>query len=95
MLEMCGNTPNLQGTWSGTVASQMLHLAIARDSSSPCLGLGYGFFPDTSFFVWALNKFLGADTWFSTLKARLAGPQAEITRLVDDPELPAPAGHRS
>ena len=87
MLEMCGNTPNLQGTWSGTVASQMLHLAIARDSASPCLGLGYGFFPDTGFFVWALNKFLGSDTWFSTLPGRLAGPPDEIARLADDPEL--------
>jgi hypothetical protein len=71
------------------MASQMLHLAIARDSASPCLGLGYGFFPDTGFFVWALNKFLGADTWFSTLPGRLVGPTDEITRLADDPELVA------
>jgi hypothetical protein len=89
MLEMCGNTPNLKGTWDEQMASQMLHLAIARDSASPCLGLGYGFFPDTAFFVWALNKFLGADTWFSTLPARLAGPPDEIARLADDPELVA------
>jgi hypothetical protein len=89
MLEMCGNTPNLKGTWHEQMASQMLHLSIARDNASPCLGLGYGFFPDTGFFVWALNKFLGADTWFSTLPARLAGPPDEIARLADDPELVA------
>jgi hypothetical protein len=89
MLEMCGNTPNLKGTWNEQMASQMLHLAIARDRASPCLGLGYGFFPDTGFFVWALNKFLGADTWFSTLPARLAGPPDEIARLAEDPELVA------
>ena len=87
MLEMCGNTPNLQGTWDEYMASQMLHLAIARDSASPCLGLGYGFFPNTGFFVWALNKFLGSDTWFSTLPGRLTGPPAEIANLADDPEL--------
>lgn len=89
MLEMCGNTPDLKGTWDGQMASQMLHLSIARDSSRPCLGLGYGYFQDTGFFVWALNKFLGADTWFSTLPARLAGPAAELARLADDPELVA------
>jgi hypothetical protein len=89
MLEMGGNTPTLNGTWSGQMASQMLHLAIARDSASPCLGLGYGFFPDTGFFVWALNKLLGADAWFSTLPGRLAGPPVEIERLADDPELVA------
>ncbi len=87
MLEMGGNTPNLKGTWNEQMASQLLHLAIARDNESPCLGLGYGFFPDTGFFVWALNKFLGADTWFSTLPGRLAGPVGEIASLADDPEL--------
>lgn len=89
MLEMCGNTPDLKGTWSSQMASQMLHLSIARDSANPCLGLGYGFFPQTGFFVWALNKFLGADTWFSTLPGRLAGPPAEIARLAEDAELVA------
>lgn len=89
MLEMCGNTPNFEGTWDGQMASQMLHLSIARDSASPCLGLGYGFFPDAAFFVWALNKLLGADTWFSTLPGRLTGPPDEIARLADDPELVA------
>lgn len=89
MLEMCGNTPSLQGGWSGQMASQMLHLSIARDSASPCLGLGYGFFPDAAFFVWALNKFLGGDTWFSTLPGRLAGPPPELAGLADDPELVA------
>ena len=87
MLEMCGNTPNLAGTWHGHMASQMLHLAIARDSASPCLGLGYGFFPDSAFFVWALNKFLGGDTWFSTLPGRLAGPPGDLSSLADDPQL--------
>ena len=87
MLEMGGNTPNLQGTWKEQMASQTLHLAIARDNHRPCLGLGYGFFPDTGFFVWALNRFLGTDTWFSTLPGRLKGPPEEIAHLADDPEL--------
>lgn len=89
MLEMCGNSPNLMGTWNGQMASQMLHLSIAHAAACPCLGLGYGFSPDAAFFVWALNKFLGADTWFSTLPGRLTGPADEISRLAGDAELVA------
>src|SRR6202012_5015132 len=58
MLEMTGSTPSLTGTWDDRISSQMLHLGIARDHDAPCFGLGYGHFPDTAFFVWAVNKFL-------------------------------------
>ncbi len=87
MLEMCGSTPTLQGTWDDRVPSQLLHLAIARAHAAPCFGLGYGFFPDTAFFIWAVNKFLGSDCWFSTLKGRLDVSPAELAGLADDPEL--------
>lgn len=87
MLEMCGSTPALNGRWDSRVSSQLLHLGIARDHDVPCFGLGYGFFEDTGFFVWALNKFLGSDTWFSTLKGRLGLRPAETAHLADDPDL--------
>ncbi len=87
LLEMTGSTPTLAGTWDDRIPSQLLHLAIARDHRAPCLGLGYGFFPDPAFFIWAVNKFLGTDCWFSTLKGRLNATDAELAALADDPEL--------
>ncbi len=89
MLEMCGSTPSITGTWDERIPSQLLHLAIARDHHAPCFGLGYGFFPDTAFFVWALNKFLGSDSWFSTLKGRLNATQPQLDALADDSEVVA------
>ena len=89
MLEMVGSTPTIAGTWDDRIPSQMLHLGIARDHRAPCFGLGYGHFPDTAFFTWALNKFLGSDCWFSTLKGRLGATSAQLAALADDPELVA------
>jgi hypothetical protein len=87
LLEMVGSTPSLAGTWDDRIPSQLLHLGIARDYHVPCFGLGYGFFPDTAFFIWAVNKFLGSDSWVSTLKGRLNASQAELGPLADDSEL--------
>ena len=87
MLEMVGSTPSTAGTWDERIPSQLLQLAIARDHRVACFGLGYGFFPDTAFFVWALNKFLGSDCWFSTLKGRLNATQSQLDVLADDSEL--------
>lgn len=90
MLEMCGSTPALDGTWDNRAGDQLLHLGIARDNNArACIGLGYGFFPDTAFFVWAVNKFLGSDSWFSTLKGRLGLPASETGKagLRDEAEL--------
>ncbi|MHC4872985.1 MAG: hypothetical protein ACYTFY_14170 [Planctomycetota bacterium] len=87
MLEMCGSTPSLDGTWNNRSSAQLLHLGLAEDNNAPCFGLGYGFFEDPAFFVWAVNKFLGSDTWFSTLKGRLGLSEAESKRLPDDSEL--------
>lgn len=87
LLEMVGSTPSLAGTWDDRIPSQLLHLGIARDHNAPCFGLGYGFFPDTAFFVWAVNKFLGADSWLSTLKGRLGITTEEIAALPDDSEI--------
>ena len=87
MLEMCGSTPTVQGSWDERIPAQLLHLDIARTHAAPCFGLGYGFFPDTAFFIWAVNKFLGSDCWFSTLKGRLNLNPAQLAALADDPEV--------
>ena len=87
MLEMNGSTPSTAGTWDNRIPSQLLHLGIARDHHAACFGLGYGFFPDTAFFIWALNKFLGSDSWFSSLKGRLNAAPEELAALADDSEL--------
>jgi hypothetical protein len=87
LLEMTGSTPSAAGAWDNRLPSQLLHLGIARDHRVNCFGLGYGFFPDTAFFVWALNKFLGSDCWLSSLKGRLNAQPAELNALRDDSEL--------
>ncbi len=87
LLEMVGSTPTSAGTWDDRIPSQLLHLGIARDHHVPCLGLGYGFYPDTAFFIWAVNKFLGSDSWFSTLKGRLNASPGELAALADDADL--------
>lgn len=87
LLEMVGSTPSLAGTWDDRIPSQLLHLGIAREAKAPCFGLGYGFFPDTAFFIWAVNKFLGSDSWLSTLKGRLNASPTELASLPDDSEV--------
>ncbi len=87
LLEMVGSTPSPAGAWDDRIPSQLLHLGIARDHATPCFGLGYGFAPDTAFFIWAVNKFLGSDSWFSTLKGRLNASPAELASLAEDAEL--------
>ena len=87
MLEMCGNTPSLDGGWHSYFPVQMLHIGIGRENNAPCLGLGYGFTEATADFIWSFNKFLGAGTWFSTLKGRLGLPDSKMASLKDDTEL--------
>lgn len=87
MLEMTGNSPELDGGWNTHFPEQIFHLGLARHMHSPCFGLGYGFSPDTAGFIWAFNKFLGSSSWFSTLKGRLGLPDSVTSALADDPEL--------
>lgn len=87
MLEMCGNTPSMDGTWHRYFPEQMLHVGIGLENNAPCLALGYGFTEATADFIWAFSKFLGSDTWFSTLKGRLGLPDSKMLSLKDDTEL--------
>lgn len=86
MLEMCGNTPKTDGTLGMLLPTQLQHLGIAREHNVPCIGLGYGFSADTAGVIWAFNKFLGSDCWFSTKKGRLGLPDSKLAGLPDDPE---------
>lgn len=70
MLEMCGNTPGLDGTYTTRLPAQMLQLAAVKPKRAPLFGQGYGFSTATADFIWAFNKFLGASTWFSQLTHR-------------------------
>ncbi len=87
MLEMTGNTPELDGCWNRHFPEQALHLGLAAEYGYPCLGLGYGYTETTADFIWAFNQFLGSSTWFSTLKGRLGLPDSVTSLLKDDPEL--------
>ncbi len=87
MLEMTGNTPELDGGWNKHFPEQCLHLGIAQEYNFPCLGLGYGYTEQTAAFIWAFNKFLGSSTWVSTLKGRLGLPDSVTATLKDDPEI--------
>ena len=87
MLEMCGNTPKMDGDYAYSLASLSYHTAMARENHIPCIGLGYGFSKDNAAFIWAFNKFLGSGTWFSTLSHRLGLKDEDMARIPDDPIL--------
>ncbi len=86
-LEMCGNTPDLEGCFSEQIADQLHHLAVAEKYHLPCVGLGYAYTVPGANFIWALNKFLGSGVWFSMLTHRLGLSDADLNKLPDDPEL--------
>ena len=90
-LELCGNTPPYKHdpeTWNQPIANHFVNAsynaAAARKHGARCYGVGYGFVEATANIVWAVNKCLGADCWFSTLKGRLGLPASELAKLPDD-----------
>ncbi|MBQ7976307.1 MAG: hypothetical protein IJ300_11535 [Clostridia bacterium] len=93
-LEMSGNTPpykNDSKTANATIASKMIaashHQGAARNSGIRCFGTGFGFTEPTADIVWAVNKMLGADCWFSTLKDRLGLPEHILKTLPDESDV--------
>lgn len=87
MLEMCGNTPAMDGTMTAQLAIQTHLIGIARQHHLPCIGLGYGYSEDAARAVWSFNKFLGAGMWFSSLVHRLGLRDEDMSAMPDDPEL--------
>ena len=95
-LEFCGNTPPYKHdpkTWNTPIISHFVNssynTAAVEKSGGRCLGAGYGFVEATANIIWAVNKCLGADCWFSTLKGRLGITAEELAKLPDDA---SPAG---
>jgi len=95
-LEVCGNIPPYKddpATMNYPVAHHFInaahHAAAAREAGVRCYSDGYGFYEATANILWALNKCLGAECWFSTLKGRLGLPDSILAKLPDDA---SPAG---
>jgi len=90
-LELCGNLPPYKHdpvTWNRSILHHFVNSsynsAAAEKVGAHCVGGGYGFTECTANIVWALNKCLGADCWFSTLKGRLGLTSADLAKLPDD-----------
>ena len=90
-LEMCGNIPPYKHdkvTMNYPLAHHFInaahHAAAAREAGVRCYSNGYGFYEATANILWALNKCLGAECWFSTLKGRLGLPDSILAKLPDD-----------
>ena len=94
-LEISGNTPpcNDPLTTNFPVADNVLvsahHIAAAREKGARCYATGYGFCEDSAGIIWAINKSVGADAWFCTLKQRLGLPDHILNTLPDEQDLVA------
>ncbi len=93
-LEMSGNTPPYKHdpvTVNKTVAERMInsshHQAAARKAGYRCFGTGFGFTEQTADMVWAVNKAIDSDCWFSTLKDRLGLPEHILRTLPDEQDI--------
>ena len=93
-LEMSGNMPPYKHdplTSNVPISSRIInsshHQAVARENGVRCFSTGFGFTRDTADIVWAVNKHIGADCWFSTLKDRLGLPEHILDTLPDEPEI--------
>lgn len=93
-LEMSGNTPPYKKDPVTTNTSIPYHIinashhqACARERGGRCFSTGFGFTEETAGIVWAVNKMMGADCWFSTLKDRLGLPEHILATLPDEAEV--------
>ena len=90
-LEMRGNTPPYKHdpvTDNRPVSTCMItsshHQAAAREQGYRCFATGFGFTEETANIVWAVNKMLDSDCWFSTLKERLGLPDHILNSLPNE-----------
>jgi len=93
-LEMSGNTPaykhdpaTVNTPMPNRIINASHHQAAAREKGARCFGTGFGFTRATADHVWAVNKALDSDCWFSTLKARLGLSDKILDTLPEEPEL--------
>lgn len=97
-LEMSGNMPPYKKdpvTTNVPIPSRVInanhHQACAREQGVRCFSTGFGFTKTTAGVVWAVNKLMGADCWFSCLKDRLGLPDHVLNTLPDEAEVIADA----
>ncbi len=97
-LEMSGNMPPYKKdpvTTNISISSRIInanhHQACAREQGGRCFSTGFGFTEATANIVWAVNKLMGADCWFSCLKDRLGLPDRVLDTLPDEPRIIARA----
>ena len=90
-LEMSGNTPpykhdpvTVNAPVGGHIINASHHQAVAREKGIRCYGTGYGFTEPSANIIWAVNKTLDSDCWFSTLKARLGLADHILKTLPDE-----------
>lgn len=90
-LEMRGNTPPYKHDpvtdnrpVSTCMVSSSHHQAAARERGYRCFATGFGFTEETANIVWAVNKMLDSDCWFSTLKERLGLPDHILNSLPNE-----------
>ena len=90
-LEMRGNTPPYKHDpvtdnrpVSTCMVSSSHHQAAARERGYRCFATGFGFTEETANIVWAVNKMLDSDCWFSTLKTRLGLPDHILDSLPNE-----------
>ncbi len=93
-LEMSGNMPPYKKDPVTTnidimsrIANANHHQACAREQGGRCFSTGFGFTEQTANIVWAVNKQMGADCWFSCLKDRLGLPQHVLDTLPDEADV--------
>ena len=85
MLEMCGNTPAMNGT---LMVSDGETGSLVGTPANACRALAQAaLFEDAARTVWAFNKFLGTGMWFSSLVHRLGLPDEDMAAMPDDSEL--------
>ena len=93
-LEMSGNMPPYKKDPVTTnidvmsrIANANHHQACAREQGGRCFSTGFGFTEQTAGIVWAVNKQMGADCWFSCLKDRLGLPDHILDTLPDEADI--------
>jgi len=93
-LEMSGNTPPYKKdpvTNNRPIAESIVnsshHQASARERGVRCFATGFGFTEETANIVWAVNKMMNSDCWFSTLKDRLGLPEHILNTLPDESDI--------
>lgn len=94
-LEFAGNTPPYvpdKVTANPPVTERLIsaahHMGAAREKGSVgCYGSGYGFTEQVANIIWAVNRTLGADCHFSTLKRRLGLPNKILRTLPEEEDV--------